>query len=176
VNTDEGERYAYIQPKLGSASGVRKDKNDLELVKKQGGKVIAGGHTHAAATEDGSGTMFYNNTWNDDCSYFSNQDVEFSDNAPPNGLDISVPEVMFAPDGAQRIYYPNTVVSKANIPVNTLVPSDPTTGKARKNKISPRVIPVVLPSGFNPSDYPLRQDYIDLQPEVEKKHREQTIN
>lgn len=46
------------------------------------------------------------------------------------------------------------------------MPSDPNTGKARKNNKSPAVVPDVLPRDYNPRATPVREEYNILQPRL----------
>lgn len=109
-----GDKFSYIRPKMGSSAWVLRNEEDVALVP-EGANPIAGGHTHGAAVKNDVIFKPSTSKYENSSSNFSGPDIELSENLNldnPNEFNKPMTEVMYAPDGGQRIYDPAKQDSK----------------------------------------------------------------
>ncbi|WP_080776607.1 RHS repeat-associated core domain-containing protein [Chryseobacterium phocaeense] len=160
--------YSYSIPEMGSqgmTSGITPDQ--VAEVSKLG-EIVGDGHTHAGDMDvikmDGKDYSSANQFSGRDVNSYKNTLFDSNGKKEDNGLGKPVTGYVATPDGGLREFIPGVSnnsnsakkdaagipVKNYDIPVDSSLPSDPSSKSLRLNNIAPTNMPNVLPNGFDP--------------------------
>lgn len=173
VDTNGETYYSYSIPEMGSqgmTSGITPDQ--VAEVSKLG-EIVGNGHTHAGDMDliqmDRKDYSSANKFSDRDISSYKNTLIDSNGKKEDNGLGKPVIGYVAGPDGGLREFIPGVSnnsdsakkdaagipVKNYDIPVDSSLPSDPSSKSLRLNNIVPTNMPNVLPKGFD-SEQPKR--------------------
>lgn len=160
--------YSYTIPEMGSqgmTSGITPDQ--VAEVSKLG-EIVADGHTHAGDTDlikmDGKDYSSANKFSDRDINSYKNTLIDSNGKKEDNGLGKPVTGYVAGPDGGLREFIPGVSnnsnstkkdaaglpIKNYDIPVDSSLPSDPSSKSLRLSNIAPTNMPNILPKGFDP--------------------------